>query len=211
MTDYFSVKILLNRNEAGNIIGLKGATIDDIRSKSKASIHLDRDKSKDRILQIKGVKGSVMKAVDHILDVFDEKSVEMGKKSMKFVMTDTQCKHLVSAGAKVLQQITRDSGTRIIVSPICLPCSEERVVKVEEGRGNIRDCMKQLYEETHVSDDSKAKPYQPPEERKVPITTQIRQTFMMKDLGTLYYHCWSRGCSWYVREPTQNEKHGKQE
>ena len=31
MTDFFKVKILLNRNEAGNIIGLKGATIDDIR------------------------------------------------------------------------------------------------------------------------------------------------------------------------------------
>ena len=186
MDGYLNIKILLNRNEAGRIIGLQGSTIEDIRTNSWASLHLDKDKSKERILKVRGPKGSVMKAVDHILEVFEEGNVRMGKKSIKFIMTDAQCKLLVCSGAIILQQISRETGTKVTVAPLCLPCSEERVVKVEEARGNITECMQHLYDKTLTDSTSTIKAYQPPEERKDSLGDRIKtkQTFPLGKLGT---------------------------
>ena len=59
-------------------------------------------------------------------------------------MPDQICKLLVSNGAANLKKISKATGVVINVSPICLPCSEERIVKVEEGRGKVIEGVRMI-------------------------------------------------------------------
>ena len=141
----FQIKLLLSRAEAGRLIGIGGTNIKIIRESSDTTIHLDKDDSKERILVIKGSFPNALKATDLILDSIEDSITKLGGRHIRILCHDRLCKNLVEKGARLIQTITRKTGVRLTVSPVCLPGSDERVVKISEGIGNILDGVKEIF------------------------------------------------------------------
>ena len=64
-----------------------------------------------------GIAEGLWKAIELILDSLDLRYVELGRKQLNLIMHDYQCKQLVCKGARLLQQITKDSGAKLTVAP----------------------------------------------------------------------------------------------
>ena len=156
------IKLLLSRGEASSILGVRGETIQSIRTQNDVKLHLDKDNSTQRILSMKGYIGNLKEAVKHILEILEDRGSKLGNKSIKLIMPDDKCKRLVSTNASFLQEISKKTGARISVEPLCLPCSNERIVRLMEGRGNVEECVMMLYERLGGNSESNTKAYVPP-------------------------------------------------
>ena len=149
----FKIRVLLSRSESGAIIGIRGENIKLIRAQSMAKIHFDRDDSYQRVVSISGTVEQIKICLDLFTDNIEEKFPRAGRKYLKLLLDDRKCKMLVMRKAGLLQTITKETGVKVIVSPFCLPGSSERIVKVEEGRGNLVTGVTTVYEKLKGSDN----------------------------------------------------------
>ena len=159
------LKMLLKRSDAGSIIGLDGTKISRVRKESQAVIHLSKDIGSQRILSISGNKERIEHAMSLILEALDEKNESLRRKPIKLVLPDRLCKELVCKDAQQLQIISKQTGVKIKVEPMCLPGSSERVVVLDEGRGDMMEGIKALINLCgDISLPLNNKPYIPPSE-----------------------------------------------
>ena len=165
MTDCqkLNVKLLLTRAEAGSIIGIKGGNISKLRGETNVCLHISKDKTEQRILSIRGNQENAYAALENILDTIDERNTGLRKRPLKLLLEDKLCKELVCRNAQTLKEISKQTGVRIAVTPVCMPSSSERVIKLEEGRGEIIEGVKAIYKALHnVTLPSNPIPYNPP-------------------------------------------------
>ena len=162
----------------GRIIGYKGNNIEGIRKLSETKIKIDREGSKDRVIKVTGPLTNVLCAVENIVIAKESDTMTLGKNILRILLTDGQCKQLVAKGAHFLQHITKLTGVKLVVSPVCLPCSDERVVRVEEGQGNIPAGVREIILSVGSSQTGGGlKPY-------LPTKTQSRRETKNNDTET---------------------------
>ena len=135
MSEGISTRLLLGRQEVGRLLGVGGKTIVEVRKRSEAKIHIDKDGSKDRIVTISGNRACVISAVETVAELTQSSSQSISNKSLKLLLLDAQCKELVRDGGNNLKSIRKDTGVKMTVEPHCLPGSLERVVQICEDRG----------------------------------------------------------------------------
>ena len=175
MTSNMSVRILLSQSEAGRLIGEKGKMIKLLRGNFPCDFKLNGCDASQRIMNIKGNLDSVSSAIAELVDIKENPTGLLGRKSLKLLLADENCKKLVKRSALLLRDICQDRGVKITVSPICLPCSTERVVKIEENRGNIMEGFLFLYKALGGEQDPQQKGYNPPLTKK-PTVEKMNNT-----------------------------------
>ena len=138
------IRILLSRSEAGRLIGVSGDNIRQVRMCTKAKLFIDTDESSNRVVIISGNEEEIITALEMISSSIENPSGGMGRKHLKLLLEDRFCKYLVEKSAKHLQCITKATGVKLTVAPLTLPGSTERLVRIDENRGNVIDGVKKI-------------------------------------------------------------------
>ena len=134
-----TVRLLMQRAEAGRLIGDKGQTVQEIRRTYDVKIFIDQDTSSQRVVTVTGERHLVIKAMDTIAETLQDQKGAMCNKSLQLLIPDVLCRNLVGNGGENLQKVCREPGIKLSVEPIPLPGSTERTVQLSEGRGSLAE------------------------------------------------------------------------
>ena len=83
LTDMLTIRLILSRTEAGRLIGIQGQNIKDIRSYTQADISIDKDRNRQRTVNIKGKSFDVFLAIDEIINSIQGQSSVLWKRPLR--------------------------------------------------------------------------------------------------------------------------------
>ena len=88
-------------------------------------------------MTMKGLEPAVLSALDDILESLQDTAISLCNKKVRLLLSDSKCQKLVKSGGFLLKTLVKETGIKILVEPLCLTGSLERIVEVQEDKGSI--------------------------------------------------------------------------
>jgi len=145
----FEVRLLIPSKMAGSIIGRAGANIKELRSRNDANVRVPDNPGPERIMWIQSKDyQTAINVIDQSLPyMFEEssnKGRDTGSQEIRLLIHESIVGGIIGRGGSTINQIEKESGSKVHAYQTCAPQSSDRCVVVRGRQEQIITALNQI-------------------------------------------------------------------